>query len=78
MIASGPATRTGFFLAACLMTLRSRWGRIQLLSTLLGDLCPCLGHSTKDVVAKHSEIRRDTKACSVQLLCDPESLSLQH
>lgn len=36
------------------------------------------GHSTKDVVAKHSEVTRDTKAYSVQLLCDPESLSLQH
>lgn len=72
--ASGPATGRGFLPASCLMTLRSCRGRIQPVCTLPGDLCPYLGHSTKDVVAKHSEVTRDTEACSVQLLCDPESL----
>lgn len=52
MTASGPATRTGFFPSACLMTLRSHCRRIQPVSTSLGDFCPFLGHSVKDVVAK--------------------------
>lgn len=28
------------------------------MAIFLGDLCPYLGHSVKDVVAKHSEVMR--------------------
>lgn len=46
----------GFFPSARLMTVKHVEG-----STLLGDLCPYLDHSTQDVVTKHSEVMRDAK-----------------
>lgn len=57
--ASGPATRRGLLSSSRL--LRSHCGKIQPVSTLPGHLCPYLGHSIKDAVAKHSKVTRDPK-----------------
>lgn len=51
----------GFLPISMFMSLGSHYRRIQPVSILLGDLCPYLGHSVKDVVAKHSEVMRDAK-----------------